>query len=200
MRDFFVTDVPRQPDVTSILSAAAAGDSRAAADLLPLVYDELRRLAKARMARTPPGHTLQPTALVHEAYLRLIGDADPGWANRGHFFAAAALSMRQILVDYARQKGSLKRGGDRGRADAEKLDSVVQAAPEDVVAIAEAVERLESTDPRKGQIVNMRYFAGFTVEETAQALGVSIGTIEREWRYIKRWLYVELSDERGAQE
>lgn len=183
-----------EQQVTVILNAAARGDPRAAAELLPLVYQELRRLAQSRMGRTPPGNTLQPTALVHEAYLRLIGDGDPGWHNRGHFFGAAALAMRQILVDHARRRGALKRGGDRARADVDADQLVFTTPSEQVLAVDEAIKKLEADDPRKGQIVNLRYFAGLTAEETAAALGVSLGTVEREWRYIKRWLYAELSD------
>lgn len=181
-------------DVTVILQAAANGDSRAAAELLPLVYHELRRLAQARLGKTPPGNTLQPTALVHEAYLRLIGTNDPGWQNRGHFFGAAAVAMRQILVDQARRKASLKHGGDRQRQDADLNEPTFDGPKEDVLALDEALRRLEAEDPRKGQIVNLRYFAGLTAEETAAALGVSLGTVEREWRYIKRWLYAELAE------
>lgn len=189
-------------EVTQLLAAAATGDSRAASELLPLLYDELRRLAHARLAQRSPTNTLQPTALVHEAFLRLVGDADPGWQNRGHFFAAAALAMRQILIDQARRKASLKRGGDRKRlalaSDKAAGDSAggveieFESPVEDVLALHEAIERLEKYDARKAQIVNLRYFAGLTAEETAAAMGLSLGTIEREWRYIRARLRREL--------
>ena len=179
--------------VTLYLEVAAGGDREAATQLLPLVYGELRKLAKARMAKLNQGQTLQPTALVHEAYMRLIGKQDPGWEGRGHFFAAAARAMRDILVEQARRRASLKRGGDRKRSDAEDVDLAIQPPAEDVLALNEALERLEEEDPRKGKIVNLRYFAGLTAQDTAAALGVSLTTIEREWRYIKSWLYVQLS-------
>jgi RNA polymerase sigma factor (TIGR02999 family) len=190
-----VVDQPDQA-ITRILQAAQAGDPQAAAELLPLLYDELRKLARARMSKTPPGQTLQPTALVHEAYLRLVGKSDPKWQGRGHFFAAAAQSMRDILVEQARRKASLKRGGDRKRLDVEEVTPVIQPPTDDVLALNEAVRRLEADDPRKGQIVNLRFFAGLTNEETAAALDVSVGTIKREWQYIKRWLYTQLSEPR----
>ena len=183
-------------ELTLVLHAATHGDREAAKKLLPLVYGELRKLARARMARLAPGQTLQPTALVHEAYLRVIGTADPGWEGRGHFFGAAARAMRDILVDQARRKASLKRGGDRARVDLEDFDLAIQPPGADVLALDEAIRQLEADDPRKGQIVNMRYFAGFTAEETAAALGVSVGTIEREWRYIRTWLHTQLKETR----
>lgn len=179
--------------ITILLKAAADGDSAAARDLLPVVYDELRRLAAIRLANTPPGNTLQATALVHEAYLRLVGESDPGWDNRGHFFAAAAQAMRQILVDQYRRKAAVKHGGGRKRVDAEENDVAAPQADMDILALDEALVRLEEQDARKAKIVNLRYFAGLTAEETAAALGVSIGTIEREWRYIKRWLLTEMT-------
>lgn len=181
-------------DVTEILNAAAQGDSRAAAELLPLVYDELRRLARSRMGKHADGHTLQPTALVHEAFLRLVGQADAAWRNRGHFFAAAAQAMRQIMVDQYRRRMSLKRGGDRARVPADEAEPAIDSPHEDLVALDDALRRLEASDPRKAQIVNLRYFAGLTAEETAAAMGTSLSTIEREWRYIKRWLYAELAN------
>ncbi len=180
--------------VTLALRAAAGGDREAAAKLLPLVYDELRKLARARMARLKPGQTLQPTALVHEAYMRVIGSADPGWDGRGHFFASAAGAMRNILVDQARRKAAAKHGGDRARHELDVFDLAIQPPAEDVLALDDALKRLEADDPRKGQIVNLRYFAGLTVPETAAALGVSVGTVEREWRYIKVWLHTQLVD------
>ena len=183
--------------VTLLLKATAGGDREAAAELLPLVYDELRKLARSRMVKLAPGQTLQPTALVHEAYVRVVGTEDPGWEGRGHFFGAAALAMRDVLVEQARRKAALKRGGDRERFDVRDFDLAIQPPSEDVLALDEALTRLEADDPRKGQIVNLRYFAGLTVKETAAALGVSVGTVEREWRYIKAWLYTQLSEARG---
>jgi len=182
----------REP-VTRVLHAAAQGDPKAAQDLLPLVYDELRTLARARLKKVPPGQTLQPTALVHEAYLRLVGREDPGWEGRGHFFAAAAQAMRDILVEQARRKMAKKRGGDRHRLTAEQAEPVSEPPSVDILAVDEAVKRLEQDDPRKGRIVNLRYFARLTTAETAEALGVSVGTIEREWRYIRAWLQRELT-------
>ena len=180
--------------VTQMLRSAGDGDPQAAADLLPLIYDELRKLAQARMARTPPGNTLQPTALVHEAYLRLIGSNDPSWHSRGHFFAAAAQAMRQILVEQARRKASLKRGGGRKRVALEDVEPAIEPPAEDVLALDEALGQLEKADPRKGNVVMLRYFAGLTNEETAAALEVSVSTIEREWRFSRAFLYTVLSN------
>jgi RNA polymerase sigma factor (TIGR02999 family) len=182
--------------VTRVLRAAAEGDAAAAQDLLPLVYDELRTLARARLRQMPPGQTLQPTALVHEAYLRLVGREEAGWEGRGHFFAAAACAMRDILVEQARRKKALKRGGDRQRVDPEHVEPVFELPSDDILAVDEAVRRLEQDDPRKGQIVNLRFFARLTTAETAAALGVSVGTVEREWRYIRAWLQRELASDR----
>ena len=180
--------------ITQILQAASDGDPRASAELLPLVYSELRRLAQARMAKTPPGNTLQPTALVHEAYLRLIGGDDPSWHSRGHFFAAAAQAMRQILVDQARRKATQKRGGGRRRVPLDNVEVAIDTPMEDVLALDEALTKLEQADSRKGKIVMLRYFAGLTTEEVAAALELSVPTIEREWRFTRSFLYTVLSD------
>jgi RNA polymerase sigma factor (TIGR02999 family) len=180
--------------VTQMLRAASKGDERAAAELLPLVYSELRELAQARMAKTPPGNTLQPTALVHEAYLRLVGKDEPGWHSRGHFFAAAAQAMRQILVEQTRRKRSAKRGGGRKRVGAERADAVIEPPSEDLLALDEALTRLEKADPRKAKVVMLRYFAGLTAEETAAALDISVRTAEREWRFARTFLYTLLSE------
>ncbi len=180
-------------DLTQLLNAAAAGEV-AAEELLPVVYDELRMLAKARMSGERPGQTLQATALVHEAFLRLVGHEDPGWNGRGHFFGAAALAMRRILVEQARRKARLRHGGDLQRLGLDEVDPWVEPPDEKVLAVDEAVKRLEAEDPRKGKIVNLRYFAGLTTAETAEAMGISVGTIEREWRFIKSWLRTELDD------
>ncbi len=193
-------DADRRPDtVTRLLQEAADGVRVPAEELLPLVYDELRALARARMARESPQCTIQATMLVHEAYLRLVGDADPGWNGRGHFFGAAALAMRRILVEQARRRNRLKRGGDRARrdlADADPPDPSIEPPVDDLLEVDEAVRRLELQDPRKGQIVNLRYFAGLSVADTARALGLSVGTVEREWRFIRSWLQVELDRDR----
>lgn len=192
--------------VTQVLQKVSAGDPRAASELLPLVYDELRRLAQSRMGRTPPGNTLQPTALVHEAYLRLVGSDDPTWNSRGHFFAAAAQAMRQILVDQARRKSSLKRGGAGAvtgggfrRADVELDELSVDAPTEDVLALDEALKQLEARDPRKARIVMLRFFAGLTSEEIAAALGISVPTVERDWRFAKAVLYSQISNRNSAE-
>lgn len=181
--------------VTQMLQAASGGDPQAAVDLLPLVYSELRQLARARMAKTPPGNTLQPTALVHEAYVRLVGGECPSWNSRGHFFAAAAQAMRQILVDRARRKATLKRGGLRKRVSLDAVEPAIEPPPEDVLALDEALAHLEQADPRKAKIVMLRYFAGLTASETAAALDVSVPTVEREWRFARAFLYTVLSDQ-----
>lgn len=185
---------PTNDNMTLLLKAAASGDSRAASDVLPAVYAELRRLAAARLGRTPPGNTLQPTALVHEAYARLVAGGDPGWNGRAHFFGAAAQAMRDILVEQARRKSRLKHGGGRTREDTEPEIVDLELPAEDMVALDEALKRLEADDPQKGQIVNLRFFAGLTTEQTAEALGVSARTIERQWQYIRAWLYAQLAD------
>jgi len=190
LKDFGVNQP--EDNLRDILEASRSGDRQAGAELLPLVYDELRRLARSRISHLPPGNTLQPTALVHEAYMRLVGEADPGWDGRGHFFAAAAESMRQILVDQARQKKRLKRGGDRKRMDVEEFDIPLASPVEDIVAMDEAIERLKVDDPRKALIVSLRFFAGLTRDETAAVMGLSVPTIDREWRYIVARLFREL--------
>ena len=181
-------------DVTRLLDAAAAGDRRAAADLLPLVYDELRQLAGARMAAESPDHTLQPTALVHEAYLRLVGSRDEArWENRGHFFAAAAEAMRRILVDTARRKQSAKHGGGRARVD---LGADPVAAPDprhDLVALDAALTRLAAEDPQAAWLVELRYFAGLSIPEAARAVGVAPRTADRVWAFARAWLHRELT-------
>jgi RNA polymerase sigma factor (TIGR02999 family) len=180
-------------DVTQLLDAATAGDPKAAAELLPLVYDELRKLAAARMAEEKPGQTLQATALVHEAYVRLVGPTDaPKWDGRGHFFVAAAEAMRRILVDQARRKQTGKHGGGRQRRD---LDAEDIAAPEpeiDVVALDAALSRLAEHDPQKAKLVELRYFAGLTGEQAASVLGMSASAVDRLWVYTRAWLRREL--------
>ena len=180
-------------DVTQILSAIEAGDPRAAAELLPLVYDELRKLAGARLAEEKPGQTLQATALVHEAYLRLVGGLQPqDWSGRGHFFAAAAEAMRRILVDAARRKQTDKHGGNRVRVDLPE-DLAVAAPSDDLVALDEALSRLESHDPNAAQLVKLRYFAGLSHLEAADTMGITRGAADRLWLLSRAWLLRQLS-------
>lgn len=166
-----------------------------AAELLPQVYRELRALAESRLRRLPPGQTLQPTALVHEAYMRLVGNADPGWNGRGHFFGAAAKAMRNILVDEARRKGANKRGGDRLRVDLPDSALAAITRHADMLELDEALAKLEELDERKGSVVMLRVFCGLTIDQTAMALGLSAATVERDWAYAKAWLHRELSRE-----
>jgi RNA polymerase sigma factor (TIGR02999 family) len=177
-------------DVMQILSAIEQGDSKAPAQLLPLVYDELRRLAAQRLAQEKPGQTLQPTALVHEAYLRLVGSGTPErWDGCGHFFAAASEAMRRILVEQARRKRTLKRGGKRRREPTD-LDALVAGGrANEVLALHEALEQLAAHDPVKAKLVEMRFFAGLTLEQAAECLGISPRTADRAWRYARAWLY-----------
>lgn len=184
-------------DVTRLLVAIGAGDRHAPGDLLPLVYEELRRLAAQRLERERPGQTLQATALVHEAYLRLVGDGEASWENKAHFFGAAALAMRRILVERARRLGRERHGGgkrpmsladiDVAGVDASGHDSV------DFVALDEALRRMEAEDERMARVVMLRYFAGFSIEETAEALGMSATSVKREWTCARAWLYDELA-------
>jgi RNA polymerase sigma factor (TIGR02999 family) len=186
--------VPPMNDVTRILSSIEQGDPHAASQLLPVVYDELRRLAAQRLSQEKPGQTLEATALVHEAYLRLVGtEEEKSWDNRGHFFAAAAEAMRRILVENARRKRSGKHGGDRVRQD---IDEQQLAAPElgaDLLALDEALNRLGEQDPLKAELVKLRHFAGLTVDQAAQALGISSATADRYWAYARAWLHAEIS-------
>jgi RNA polymerase sigma factor (TIGR02999 family) len=177
-------------EVTRILDAIGQGDPQATAQLLPLVYDELRRLAAAQLAREKPGQTLDATALVHEAYLRLVGDRP--FENRRHFFAAAAEAMRRILVENARRKRSLKRGGGRQRLDLDVEEPVEVERSEQLLALDEALDRLQARDPDKAQLVKLRYFAGMTIEQAAEALGISVTTANRWWSYARAWLHEEI--------
>jgi RNA polymerase sigma factor (TIGR02999 family) len=194
------------PEVTRLLAAIDAGDRQAAADLLPLVYEQLRVLARSRMGHVPPGNTLQPTALVHEAFMRLVGDtaggtSKPAWQGRGHFFGAAAQAMRDILVEQARRKGRLKAGGDRRR---ENLDGVDAGTPEistptgalgvadDMLALNDALRKLEADDPRKASAVLLKYFAGLEHDAIAGILGVSVPTVDRDLRFARVWLAREM--------
>ncbi|HVC98939.1 MAG TPA: ECF-type sigma factor [Pirellulales bacterium] len=181
-------------DVTCILNEIGQGDPAAAAQLLPLVYDELRKLAAQKLAKETPGQTLQATALVHEAYLRLVGKGDePKWSGRGHFFAAAAEAMRRILVENARRKKRGKHGGGRRRVDLDGSPGV-DGRDDDLVALDEALDRLAEHDAIKAELVKLRFFAGLTIPEAAMALGVSVATAERYWTYARVWLYAELEE------
>jgi RNA polymerase sigma factor (TIGR02999 family) len=190
---------PTQHQVTQLLAAAGGGDAKASAELLPLVYDELRRLARAHMKRESPGQTLQPTALVHEAYMRLVGDADLKWDNRGHFFGAAARAMRHILVERARRRGRVKRGGGRGRVELDERALAVEPPSTDLLALDEALNALEAYDRRKCEVVMLRYFAGLTIEETAAAMALSIATVKNEWAFARAWLHRELNKDEAGQ-
>ena len=173
---------------------AQRGDPQAASQLLPLIYDELRRLAANKLDREKPGQTLQATALVHEAYLRLVGDGkEQSWDSRGHFFAAAAEAMRRILVEHVRHKRSLKQGGDRAREGFDDLQLTAPEPVEDLLALDEALNKLAASDPAKAELVKLRYFAGMTIDEAAAALGISSATAKRYWRYARAWLYQEIS-------
>jgi RNA polymerase sigma factor (TIGR02999 family) len=188
------------PDMTHLLDAAAAGDPKAAAELLPLVYDELRKLAAARLVAEKPGQTLQATALVHEAYLRLTGtDAGSRWDGRGHFFAAAAEAMRRILVEQARRKATLKRGGEceQQELDPDALPVKPPGDPLEILAIHEALDQLATESPRKAQLVKLRYFLGCTMAESAEILGVAVKTAEEDWTYARAWLRRRWHRERG---
>jgi RNA polymerase sigma factor (TIGR02999 family) len=188
----------RMSDVTAILSAIEQGDPRAADQLLPLVYDELRQLAAHKLAREKPGQTLQATALVHEAYLRLVGsDQASHWNSRGHFFAAAAEAMRRILVERARHKLSRKAGGDRLRLELTALEPAATGPDVDLLALDEALEKLGLQDRRKADLVKLRFFAGLTIEEAAQALGISTSTADNDWAYARCWLRLEVEGRGG---
>ena len=187
-------------DVTRILSAIEHGDAHAADQLLPLVYEELRKLAAQRLAQEKPGQTLQATALVHEAYLRLVdSDTIRRWDSRGHFFAAAAEAMRRILVDKARHKSTAKAGGGRRRVELADVEPVSEEPRVDPLALDEALQRLEARDQRKAELVKLRFFAGLTNEQAATALGISTSTADNDWAYAKTWLRLAmLGDRTGA--
>jgi RNA polymerase sigma factor (TIGR02999 family) len=180
-------------DVTQILSAIEQGDPHAAAQLLPLVYDELRRLAAAKLAQEKPGQTLQATALVHEAYLRLVGGGDRAWDSRGHFFAAAAEAMRRIVVETARRKMRARHGGGRHRVEVELADLPTRLSPDDLLVLDEALARLEQLDPIKARLVTLRYFAGMTIEQAAAALNISRVTAHRYWTFARAWLHEQIT-------
>ena len=183
-------------DVTRFLEAAERGDPEASRQLLPLVYDELRRLAARKLAGESPGHTLQATALVHEAYLRLVGDPHAQrWENRRHFFGAAAEAMRRILVESARRRHSQKRGGGRARADVDAVDVAAPERSDDLLAVDEALDRLAAEDPRGAELVKLRYFAGLSLPEAAEVLNISPRTADRAWAYARAWLHREIAGE-----
>jgi RNA polymerase sigma factor (TIGR02999 family) len=182
-------------EISEVLAAIDRGDPKAANQLLPLVYEELRKLATQKLAEEQPGQTLQPTALVHEAYLRVVaGNQERTWDHRGHFFAAAAEAMRRILIDNARRKHRPKHGGGRRRIVGDLVAPQPETSPEDLLALDEALEKLAREDPNKAQLVNLRFFAGLTIAEAAAAMGVSTATAERAWAYARSWLLIALAD------
>jgi RNA polymerase sigma factor (TIGR02999 family) len=189
----------RMPDVavTRILEAIDGGDTRASNELLPLVYQELRKLADARLRNEKPGQTLQATALVHEAYLRLVGSEQPGgpnWNGRGHFFAAAAEAMRRILIDRAREKSTLKRGAALSRVNLDLQSLTLDDVPAEVLDLDEALTELATLDPKKAELVKLRFFAGMSLSQAASAMGISDATADRHWAYARAWLFNKLSD------
>ena len=184
-------------DMTRILSAIGGGDSKAAQDLLPLVYEELRKLAAHKMANEAPGQTLQPTALVHEAWLRLVGMENPQFEGRGHFFAAAAEAMRRILIDRARQKLSLKRGAGAARLNLDDLEVASAADDDTLLAVDEALTKLAREDPDSAEFIKLRFFVGLTNAEAAQALGIPERTARRHWSFARAWLFREIRRQGG---
>jgi RNA polymerase sigma factor (TIGR02999 family) len=187
-------------DLTPILSAIEQGNPHAPNQLLPLVYDELRKLAASHLAHEKPGQTLQATALVHEAYIRLVDvEKTQHWNSRGHFFAAAAEAMRRILVENARHKHSQKSGGDRFRVSLSDVEPATPASDEDLLALDEALEKLERRDPRKAQLVKLRFFAGLTIEQAARVLDVSTSTADNDWAYARAWLRLEIDGTKAAE-
>jgi RNA polymerase sigma factor (TIGR02999 family) len=185
-------------EITRILTAIDRGDAQAANELLPLVYDELRRLAAQKLAREEPGQTLQATALVHEAYIRLVGSENQHWDSRGHFFAAAAEAMRRILVENVRRKQRVKHGGTRQRLDLQEGDLTIDPPSDDFVALHEALKKLANEDRQAAELVKLRYFAGLTVEQAADILGISRRTAFRDWAYASSWLRLEMCDDDEA--
>ena len=185
---------PTRSPVTQLLAAVSGGDAGAQDRLWSLIYDELRRLAQHQMAAEAPGHTLQPTALVHEAYFRLFGETPVQWSSRGHFFTAAAEAMRRIRVDDARRRGRLKRGGGQQLGAITDDPSVCDQDPVEVLAVGEAIEELEQTAPRQAEVVKLRYFTGLTVDECAAVLEVSPRTVDKDWAFARAWLHRRLAD------
>lgn len=181
--------------VTRIFRSLEAGEFAAADKLLPILYDELRSLGRSMMAHVPPGNTLQGTALVHEAYVRLVAEGDRDWKNRRYFFGAAARAMRRILVEQARRKAAIKHGGGRARLDVDEIDLPIDHPSEDVLALDRGLERLREMDPRKADVVDLRFFAGLTIEETAEVLQVSEPTVERDWRFSRAFLFDQVAND-----
>jgi RNA polymerase sigma factor (TIGR02999 family) len=187
-------------EVTQILAAIEQGDTHAAAELLPLVYDELRKLAAQRLAEEKPGQTLQATALVHEAYLRLVGARRvQSWDSRGHFFGAAAEAMRRILINRARDKKRAKRGGEHHRVDLDRIEIALDTSDEQLIALDEALTQLAAEDPGAAQLVNLRFFAGLAQKDAAAALGLAPRTAERQWAYARAWLYARLRQDQAGE-
>ena len=179
--------------VTQLIQSIQNGDPTAADELLPIVYEELRQLARVHMARENPGHTLQPTALVHEAYLRLLGpDESPQWNGRGHFFASAAEAMRRILIEEARRKGRIKHGGNQARIPLEQVREASQLPPDQLIELDEAINEMTELDPEKAEVIKLRFFAGYTIVETAEALGISPATVKRHWTFARAYLFDRL--------
>ena|ERR1035438_3662141 len=179
-------------DITRLLSAWTEGDARALEDLIPLVYHELHRIARRHWSGQPEGHTLQPTALIHEAYLKLVGQGEKSFENRTHFFALASMAMRQVLVNHAETRLAGKRGGGVGKVSMEGIDVAVEQEAKEVLALHDALNTLHATDPRKSRVVKLRYFGGLSIEETAEALGVSTVTVTRDWQTARAWLAREI--------
>ena len=186
----------RERTLTSILNAPQKSDLVEADQLLPLVYDELRKLAISKMANEAPGHTLQPTALVHEAWLRLVGDENRNWNGRAHFFGAAAEAMRRILIENARRKRAARHGGGQARVDVQQVEIVSPSKDDELLAVHEALDRLAEHDKQKAELVKLRYFVGLTTEEAAEVLGISIPTADRWWNFSRAWLFEEIERER----
>ena len=179
-------------EITRILNRLPAADANAAAELLPVVYEELRKLARAKMAHELPNHTLQATALVHEAYLRLAGNDREAWASRAHFFGAAAEAMRRILIDHARRRRALRHGGGKERVPIEEISIAAPADDDELLAVHDALEALAAHDSHKAELVKLKYFAGLTTEEAAEVLGLSVPTAKRHWAYARAWLFREI--------
>jgi RNA polymerase sigma factor (TIGR02999 family) len=184
-------------DLTRIMNAAQSGDPKAAEELLPLVYGELRKLAAAKMANEMPGQTLQPTALVHEAWLRLVGNENQKWNGRAHFFGAAAEAMRRILIDNARRKRAARHGGGQARLDINEIEIATAVAADELLAVNDALETLAAQEPQMAELVKLRYFVGLTTEDAAEVLGISVRTADRWWSYSRAWLYQEFERQSG---
>jgi RNA polymerase sigma factor (TIGR02999 family) len=178
-------------EVTHLLQRLDRGDAKSADELLPLLYEELRKLAASRMARESPGQTLQPTALVHEAWMRLVGDASPRFNDRAHFFGAAAEAMRRILIERARRKAARRHGGGQQRVDVDEIEIAAPAQDDELLAVNEALEKFAATDPPKAELVKLRFFAGLTLEQASSVLGISQPTAKRWWAYARAWLFEE---------